>query len=104
MDEKWLYELAELYSIAGMADRCVETCDKIMLMFGLGKYVDKAMELKIQYAPLTSYQMDLVENRDKYEAKLRAVEQEYGLGGNQMQVQDQEEEYYDDGNQGISSL
>ena len=42
------------------------------------------MELKIQYAPLTSYQMDLVENRDKYEAKLRAVEQEYGLGGNQM--------------------
>lgn len=101
IDEKWLYELAELYSIAGMADRCVETCDKIMLMFGLGKYVDKAMELKIQYAPLTSYQMDLVENRDKYEAKLRAVEQEYGLGGNQMQVQDQEEEYYDDGNQGM---
>ena len=44
IDEKWLYELAELYSIAGMADRCVETCDKIMLMFGLGKYVDKAME------------------------------------------------------------
>ena len=37
IDEKWLYELAELYSIAGMADRCVETCDKIMLMFGLGK-------------------------------------------------------------------
>ena len=36
------------------------------------------MELKLQYAPLTKYQMDLVENRDKYEAKLRAVEQEYG--------------------------
>lgn len=101
IDEKWLYELAELYSIAGMADSCVETCDKIMLMFGLGKYVDKAMELKIQYAPLTSYQMDLVENRDKYEAKLRAVEQEYGLGGSQMHVPDQEEEYYDDGNQGL---
>lgn len=101
IDEKWLYELAELYSIAGMADRCVETCDKIMLMFGLGKYVDKAMELKIQYAPLTTYQMDLVENRDKYEAKLRAVEQEYGLGGGQMIVPEQDEEYYDDGNPGM---
>ncbi|MDD3254204.1 MAG: tetratricopeptide repeat protein [Lachnospiraceae bacterium] len=77
LDEKWLYELAELYHEAGDADRCVSTCDKIMLMFGLGKYVDKAMELKIQYAPLTKYQMDLVENRDKYEEKLRAVEQSF---------------------------
>lgn len=77
LDEKWMYELAELYHMAGDSDRCVKTCDKIMLMFGLGKYVDKAMELKIQYAPLTSYQMDLVENREKYEAKLRAVEQAF---------------------------
>ncbi len=77
LDEKWLYELAELYNEAGMGDLCVMTCDKIMLMFGLGKYVDKAMELKLQYAPLTTYQMDLVENRDKYEAKLKAVEKEY---------------------------
>lgn len=75
LDEKWLYQLAELYSEAGMEEECVRTCDKIMLMFGLGQYVDKAMELKIQYAPLTRYQMDLVENRDKYEEKLRAVEQ-----------------------------
>lgn len=75
LDEKWLYELAELYHQAGMADQCVKTCDKIMLMFGLGQYVDKAMELKLQYAPLTKYQMDLVENRDKYEEKLRMVEQ-----------------------------
>ena len=77
LDEKWLYELAELYHMAGDSNRCIATCDKIMLMFGLGKYVDKAMELKIQYAPLTSYQMDLVENREKYEAKLRAVEQAF---------------------------
>ncbi|MDK2967764.1 tetratricopeptide repeat protein [Lacrimispora sp.] len=80
LDEKWLYELAELYSLAGMQERCVETCDRIMLMFGLGKYVEKAMDLKVQYAPLTNYQMDLIENRDKYEARLRAVEQEYGTG------------------------
>ena len=75
LDEKWLYELAELYHQAGMKDKCVQTCDKIMLMFGLGQYVDKAMELKLLYAPLTKYQMDLVENRDKYEEKLRMVEQ-----------------------------
>lgn len=77
LDEKWLYELADLYHRAGDANRCVTTCDKIMLMFGLGKYVDKAMELKIQHAPLNKYQMDLVENRDKYEEKLRAVEQAF---------------------------
>lgn len=80
LDEKWLYELAELYQKAGNAERCVATCDKIMLMFGLGKYVDKAMDLKVQYAPLNKYQMDLVENRDKYEEKLRAVEQSFASG------------------------
>ena len=67
-------------SSANQADDCVRICDKIMLMFGLGKYVDKAMELKLQYAPLTKYQMDLVENREKYEEKLRAVEEEYKNG------------------------
>ncbi len=96
LDEKWLYELAELYSLAGMPDRCVETCDRIMLMFGLGKYVDKAMDLKIKYAPLTHYQMDLVENRDKYEARLRAVEQRYGSGSMLSEESEPEEEYYDE--------
>ena len=87
LDEKWLYELAVLYHEAGDEAACVATCDKIMLMFGLGKYVDKAMELKLQYAPLTKYQMDLVENREKYEAKLRAVEQSFN------DVTDREEDY-----------
>jgi len=77
LDEKWLYELAELYNAAHMEQLCVMTCDKIMLMFGTGKYVDKAIDLKVQYAPLTDYQMDLVENKDKYEARLKAVETEY---------------------------
>lgn len=80
IDEKWMYELAELYHKAGMEEKCISTCDMIMLLFGLGKYVDKAMDLKLEYAPLNKYQMDLVENRDKYEAKLRAVEEEYGNG------------------------
>ncbi len=101
LDEKWLYELAELYSLAGMPDRCVDTCDRIMLMFGLGKYVDKAMDLKIQYAPLTNYQMDLVENRDKYEAKLRAVEREYSAGRRQSPEPEPAEEY-DEEEPGIS--
>ena len=92
LDEKWLYELAELYNEAGMGELCVMTCDKIMLMFGLGKYVDKAMELKLQYAPLTKYQMDLVENRDKYEAKLKAVEQEF-ISGKPSYQADRESAY-----------
>ena len=92
LDEKWMYHLAELYKDAGKEDDCVKTCDKIMLMFGLGKYVDKAMELKLQFAPLTKYQMDLVENREKYEEKLRAVEEKYK---NAIYRSEPEEEYYD---------
>lgn len=89
VDEKWLYELADLYHKAGIEDKCVATCDRIMLLFGLGKYVDKAMDLKLQYAPLNKYQMDLVENREKYEAKLRAVEEEYS--GNAPEQDDYED-------------
>lgn len=92
LDEKWLYELAILYNRAGMDDLCVLACDKIMLMFGLGKYVEKAMELKIQHAPLTKYQMDLEENRDKYEERLRAVEQEYEAPTRSFGFQPQEPE------------
>ena len=66
-----MYELAELYNQAGMEQLCVMTCDKIMLMFGLGKYVDKAMELKLQYAPLNKYQMDLVENKESDKVLLK---------------------------------
>lgn len=93
LDEKWMYELALLYHEAGMGDQCTALCDRIMLMFGLGKYVDKAMELKVQYAPLTSYQQDLVENRDKYEARLRAVEQ--GIRDTMGPPVDEEEDYED---------
>lgn len=87
LDEKWLYELALLYHENGDAARCISTCDRITLMFGLGKYVDKAIELKIQHAPLSKYQMDLVDNREKYEEKLRRVELSFD------EDNDQEEEY-----------
>lgn len=91
LDEKWMYELASLYARANMIPECIQMCDRIMLMFGIGKYVDMAMELKTQFAPLSDYQVDLVENRDKYEAKLKAVEEEYegGQYDNQFQSGDQ---------------
>jgi len=80
LDEKWMYELAELYHEAGRSADCVRMCDNIMLMFGLGKYVDKAIELKTEKEgkPLTQYQQSLIDNRDKYEENLKKVEQEYG--------------------------
>lgn len=82
LDEKWMYELAELYHIAGKSDDCIRVCDNIMLMFGLGKYVDKAIELKTQKvgAQLTEYQQGLIDNREHYEEKLREVEETYGTG------------------------
>lgn len=88
VDEEWLYTLAKLYSEAGCEDACVRTCDKIMLLFGLGQYVDKAMELKLQYRSLSKEQMDLVENRSKYEEKLRKVSEEYAdTDGNLVEEQ-----------------
>lgn len=80
LDEKWMYELAELYARAGRIGDCVQLCDKMILLFGVGTYVERAMELKQRYAPLNHYQQDLAQNRDKYEEKLRAVEEEYENG------------------------
>ena len=91
LDDKWLYHLAELYEKAGRTDECVKACDKIMLMFGIGKYVDKAMEMKLRYAPLNKYQMDLVENREKYEQKLRDVEERYRV--DDSYDEEEEDEY-----------
>ncbi len=81
LDEKWMYELAELYATTGERQKCIQLCDKITLMFAFGKYVDKAIKLKVRFAPLSEYQNDLVRNPDKYEAKLKAVEQEFASGG-----------------------
>ena len=79
LDERWMYELAELYHEAGRSDECVALCDKLMLMFGIGQYVDKAIELKTQKEgrELTSYQQGLIDNRDMYEEKLREVQERY---------------------------
>lgn len=59
--ERWVYELAKLYKKAGQEKKCVETCDDLVLWFGEGKYVTKAMELKMTYTPLSPSQ------KEKYE-------------------------------------
>ena len=76
LDERWLYELAMLYARAGMGEECVRACDKITLLFGLGKYSERAMQLKQQFTELSDYQRDLVGNPEKYENKLKQVEQQ----------------------------
>ena len=62
--EKWAYELAELYSQAGMTAECLEECDDLILWFSEGKYVYKAMELKMKYKPLTPLQQEKYQDRD----------------------------------------
>ncbi len=61
--EKWAYELAYLYHRVGLATRCVEECDELILWFGDGKYVVKAMELKMLHQPLTAAQQEKYEHR-----------------------------------------
>lgn len=72
VDEKWLYELAKLYSDAGYEDECVKTCDKIILLFGMGQYVDKAMELKRKYRSFNQ-QMDSTVNGSMYKEEINQV-------------------------------
>lgn len=62
--EKWGYELAFLYHRAGLERQCVAECDEIIITFGEGKYVVKAMELKMLHQPLTPVQQELYDNRN----------------------------------------
>lgn len=60
--ERWSYELARLYAKAGMKEECIETCDDLILWFSEGKYVTKAMELKMKFTSLTPQQQEKYEN------------------------------------------
>ncbi len=62
--EKWGYELALLYHLAGMEQECIAECDELILTFGEGKYVLKAMELKMLHQPLTPTQQERYDNRN----------------------------------------
>ena len=80
MEEKWAYELAKLYDIAGEGEKCVNMCDEISLWFAEGKYVVKAMDLKKKYESLTSTQQDNYnkksENKCKEQEEKKASTQE----------------------------
>ena len=64
--EKWAYELALLYHKDGQETKCVETCNELVLWFGDGPYVKKALELKMQHAPLT------IDQQKKYDGVTEA--------------------------------
>ncbi len=69
--ERWAYELAMLYSRAGNQQKCVETCDDLILWFSEGKYVRKAMELKQKYQPLSPIQQAAYQKELDREASAR---------------------------------
>lgn len=107
--EKWAYELAYLYHRVGLAARCVEECDELILWFGEGKYVIKAMELKMLHQPLTPEQQEKYDHRfdapGSHIPSQNSV-QDNGYSGNESYEQsyakdgsyDQEQGYAQDGN------
>jgi len=63
--ERWSFELARLYDRAGRQDKCIEECDDLILWFSEGKYVVKALELKMKYTPLSPAQQKKYDNRQE---------------------------------------
>ena len=90
--EKWAYELAYLYHRVGLATRCVEECDELILWFGDGKYVIKAMELKMLHQPLTPEQQEKYDHRfdptPAYDYEQGNNAQDGSYDGNQGYAQD----------------
>ena len=76
MEEKWAYELAKLYHKAGDEENCVDMCDEISLWFAEGKYVNKAMELKKLYRPLTKLQQERYDNYRLGRKPLQKIEKD----------------------------
>lgn len=91
--EKWAYELAYLYHRVGLATKCIEECDELILWFGEGKYVVKAMELKMLHQPLTSEQQGKYDSR--FEPEPYAQDSEpYYQGPEPVYEEEQGQEYY----------
>lgn len=76
-EERWGYELAELYHRAGEKEKCVRLCDEIAIWFGFGPYVDKAMKLKVIYSPLTEEQRARVAEQSDYQQQISKMTQEF---------------------------
>lgn len=83
--EEWAYELAWLYHQARRIEKCVAECDEIDLWFGEGYYVNKALELKMRYQPLTPIQMKKYENRYEYQEEGEGLE-EVNLDGKDPEI------------------
>ena len=90
LEEQWLYELAKLYGEAGREDDCVRTCDKMILLFGMGKYVDKAMDLKLHYRPLKEEEAPRTVVKEENNEEPKTLDQET------LEKVDSEEGYLDD--------
>ena len=104
--EKWAYELAYLYHRVGLGTRCVEECDELILWFGEGKYVVKAMELKMLHQPLTPSQQEKYDHRfEVYGQTYYEPQREAASQGQSYYVSSQEAsqtQYYEMQQDGIS--
>ena len=100
LDEKWLYELAVLYGEAGREDDCVRTCDKMILLFGMGQYVDKAMDLKLYYRPVK--EEHTAEEKEEEKPAGRVVPEEQTDFLDDPELPEQEETVYEEPKEDIS--
>ena len=97
MDDKWAYELAKLYHKANKGQDCAKMCDTIILWFSDGKYVDKALELKSLYAPLTKEQQSrvfkesiipVIDRTEEVEDAKMVLNEMQGIKAEEIQVKD----------------
>lgn len=88
-EDVWAYELARLYHKAGMREECVAECDEIILWFGEGEYVEKAMELKMLYTPLSLSQQEKYNKRYQPQMKydMESIQLQGAEQGQQLQEQ-----------------
>ena len=96
--EEWAYELAYLYHRVGLATKCVEECDDLILWFGDGPYVMKAMELKMLHAPLTPIQQKKYDMVQAQQSEGSYTEDNYAEEGEYPQDNYAAEDGYTDGN------
>ena len=82
MDDKWAFELAKLYHKSGQRDKCIRQCDTVMLWFSDGKYVERAMDLKMIYTPLNKSQ------QERYEARWREKTGQTGPEADEIRVKE----------------
>ncbi len=97
MDDKWAYELAKLYHKANRGQECAKMCDTIILWFSDGKYVEKALELKSLYAPLTKEQQSrvfkesiipVIDRTEEVEDANMVLNEMQGIKAEEIQVKD----------------